>query len=96
MRDDRKEKVKQVWLGIFFLILFLLLWVHQTVQTTQISYKIQKLEEELQKEETKQIEFKMQADQYQTLEFVESVAKKKLGLIQPKENNIIVITLPES
>lgn len=92
-RVQTKNRIKQFWTGLFISVLFLLLWVHRTVQSTQLSYQIQNLEGEMRKEQNKQIELKMERDRYLSLEFIESVAIKNLGLVVPKEENIVVFTL---
>lgn len=61
-----------------------------------MAYQIQEIENEIKKEENKRIELEIQRDQYLSLDFVESVAKKKLGLIVPKEENIVVMALPDT
>ena len=90
---SRASKIKRFWLGFVILVPFLLLWVGQTVRSTQVSYQIQKLQDEIKKESHRQIELEMQRDQFVSLESIENAAKKKLGLIVPAKENIVLITL---
>lgn len=71
----------------------LLLWVNQTVRSTQLSYRIQSLEDEIKKEDARRVHLKRQRDAQLSLENVEEVAKSKLGMAVPKDEDIIVIAL---
>ena len=79
--------------GVFLLIPLSLLWISHTVRSTQISYRIQKLEEELEKEKNKRVELEIARDRLLSLETVEAAAKRKLGLVVPQEENIVAWTL---
>ncbi len=80
-------------MGILVFVSFLLFWVHQSVRSTQISYRIQKLDSEIKRERSRETEFLMKIDQWVSLESVESIAKEKLGLIVPREKDIILISV---
>jgi hypothetical protein len=87
-------KMKRLWLGFLLLIPFLLLCVHQGVRSTQVSYQILKIEDEIKKERDRQIELEMVRDRLVSLEEIENVARIKLGLVAPRKENIVLITLP--
>lgn len=67
-------------------------WVNQTIRSTKLSYNIQKLEEDLKKEERKENQLKMNHDQYFSLESIEKKAKE-LGYEVTKEENIKLISV---
>lgn len=79
-------------MGLVGLFLILLIWVSQTVRSTQISYQIQKIEEEIGKEEAKKADLEARKNQYLTLNSVDEYARKKIGLISPQEKDIVVIS----
>lgn len=91
----RKEKVKRVWLSIVFLVTGLLLWVSQTVRSTQLSYRIQAVELDLDQEKKRQIELNLERDELISLSRVEEIAKTKLGLIVPKDEDIVILTVQQ-
>lgn len=91
----RQKRMKRFFSGIFCFVLFLLLWVSQSVRSTQLSYEIQKLEEQIKEEQNMQVELKLKRDRYFSLEYVETLAKKKYGLILPPQENIVILPLPE-
>ena len=90
----RAAKVKRLWLAFGLLIPFLLMWVGQTVRSTQLSYQIQTLEDEFKKERARQIELQMLRDRLISLDSIEKTARNKLGLIVPSKENIVLVTLP--
>lgn len=67
-------------------------WVNQTIRSTKLSYEIQKLEEDLKKEERKFTQLKMIRDQFFSLESIEKKAKE-LGFELSKEDNITFISI---
>ena len=90
---SQATKIKRLWLGLVILIPFLLLWVGQTVRSTQVSYQIQKVGDEINIELRGQTDLEMQRDQFVSLESIEGAAKKKLGLIVPSKENIVLMAL---
>lgn len=85
----------RLWLGVSALVFFLLLWVSQSVRSTQLSYQIQKVEEEIKKELKRQAELKWHADRILSLETLEAAARKKFNLAPPKEENVVIMTLAD-
>ena len=80
------------YLQIFLVSLVIFLfYVWQSVQSVKINYQINRLEKEIQffKNNNKYLNVKL--DELTALSRVEKIARKKLGLIFPKENDIIVI-----
>lgn len=73
------------------LFLVLLVWVSQTVRSTKISYQIQKLEDEIRKEERIKAELEVRKNKRLSLNAVEEYAGKNLGLINPQEKDVIII-----
>jgi len=69
-------------------------WVNQTIRSTKLSYKIQKLEEDLKKEERKFTQLKMSRDQILSLESIEKKAKE-FGFEVSKGENITFITVKD-
>ena len=94
-RRPPKKNIRQYWFGIFCIILFLLFWVSQSVRSTQISYEIQTLEDKIKEEKNKQVELKIERDRYLSLDYVETIARKKCGLIPPLKENIVLMNLSE-
>ena len=86
-----KNRIKRFWLGLFGLFLLLLVWVNQTVRSTQISYQIQKLEEQIKDEEDHKSELEANKNQYLSLNSIEEIARQKLGLVNPQDKDIVVI-----
>jgi hypothetical protein len=89
-----RTRIKRLWLGFLLLVPFLLLWVHQSVRSTQVSYQILKIEEEIRAERNRQIELEIARDRIVSLEAIENAARTKLGLVVPRKENIVLITLP--
>jgi cell division protein FtsL len=57
--------------------------------------RIQKVEEEIRKEQKRQTALQIERDSLLSLETLEESAKKKLGLVEPKEENIVIMTLKD-
>ena len=72
-----------------------LAWVNQTVSSTKILYKIQKIEEELKHEQDRKISLEMLKDKMTSLEFVEWTARNKLNFTDPSRQDIVVISLSQ-
>ena len=90
----KKRRIRNFWLGSFALTAILLLWVSQSVRSTQVSYQIQKVEEDIKKEQKKYLELEIAKDRYLSLDSLENTASKKLGLVVPGEENIIIVKIP--
>lgn len=73
-------------------ILLLLLWVNQSIRSTELSYKIRSLEAEIQLEEKKRTVLEMKKNQLLSLSFIEEVSRKS-GLVSPDPENIVIIKL---
>lgn len=94
LKAESREKIKKIWVGFFFLVFFLILWVNQTIRSTQTSYLIKKVEEEIKIEERKQEDLEMERNRILSLEAIENTAKEKLGMDHPKEKDIIIMPIP--
>ncbi len=90
-RQENRKTVRRFWTGIMVFIPLILLWVNQTVNSTKILYQIQKVEEELKHEHDKKIALEMLKDRMTSLEFVEWTARNKLGFVEPKAADIVVL-----
>ena len=77
-------------------IVFLLLWVSQTIRSTQVSYQIKKIEEEIKAEERKQSELEIERNRALSLDSIESSARKDLGMENAQEKDIIFIPVKEN
>lgn len=87
--------IKRFWLGFIALTVMLLLWVSQTVRSTQLSYQIQSVEQEFKKEQRKRVELELQRDRVLSLESIETIARKKYGLVNPEKENVILLALAQ-
>ncbi len=94
LKDHPKGKIKKLWLGFLVLVFLLILWVNQTIRSTQTSYSIKKVEEEIKTEERRQSEIDIERNRFLSLDSIETEAKEKLGMDHPKEQDIILISLP--
>lgn len=83
--------MKRLWLGFLIGTCLLLLWVGLSIQSTQLSYAINKIEGEIKKEERQLVELEMTKNKLISLDVVEKIAKEKLGFIFTKEENIIYL-----
>ncbi|MBI2119674.1 MAG: hypothetical protein HYT97_08615 [Elusimicrobia bacterium] len=83
--------MKRLWLGFFIGTCLLLLWVGFSIQSTQLSYSINKIENEIKKEERELVEQEMIKNKLTSLDMLEIVAKEKLGFIFTKEENVIYL-----
>lgn len=90
-RLQAQKKLKRFWTGILVLIPLVLFWVNQTVSSTKILYQIQKLSDEIAREEDRKVSLEMLRDRLTSLEFVEWTARNKLGFADPKRENIIIL-----
>ncbi len=80
------------YLQIFFVSLVILLfYVWQSVQSVKMNYQISRLEKEIQFFKNNNKYLNVRLDELTALSRVEKIARKKLGLIYPRENDIIVI-----
>ena len=80
------------YLQIFLVSLVILLfYVWQSVQSVKINYQMSRLEKEIKFFKNNNKYLNVRLDELTTLSRVEKIARKKLGLISPKENDIIVI-----
>ncbi len=91
MKPASKHKLKRAWLGIFAVTVFLLLCVNQSVRVTRYAYEIRKVEQDIREEKRKKSELELARDRHLSLGSVEDFARKKLGLVDSKEDNIIVL-----
>ena len=92
-RVESQKSVRRFWTIILIFIPIILLWVNQTVNSTKILYQIQKIEELSKHEQDRQIALKMLKDKLTSLDFVEWTAKHKLGFIEPKREDVVVLTV---
>ncbi len=92
-RHETQKSVKRFWTGILVLVPVILLWVNQTVNSTKILYQIQKIDEEMKHEQDRKIALEMLKDRMTSLEFVEWTAKNKLGFVEPKREDIVVLAV---
>ncbi len=92
---SQTKSILKLWAGLAGIFIFLLLWVSQTVRSTWFSYDIQKIKNEIAKNELVTVNLLMQRDQLLSLEAIERAAKQELGLIVPKEENIIIINVKQ-
>lgn len=83
--------MKRLWLGFLIGTCLLLLWVGLSIQSTQLSYAINKIEDEIKKEDRQLVELEMTKNKLISLDVVEKIAKEKLGFIFTKEENIIYL-----
>jgi cell division protein FtsB len=90
-RLEARKNLKRFWMGILILIPLVLFWVNQTVSSTKILYQIQKLSDEIKQEENRKVALEMLCDRLTSLEFVEETARNKLGFVDPKRENIILL-----
>ncbi|OGR99382.1 MAG: hypothetical protein A3G85_06665 [Elusimicrobia bacterium RIFCSPLOWO2_12_FULL_39_28] len=67
------------------------MWVGFSIQSTQLSYSINKIEDEIKKEERRLVELEMIKNKLVSLDSLEMLAKEKLGFIFTKEENIIYL-----
>ena len=85
-------KSVSAYLQIFLVSLVILLfYVWQSVQSVKMNYQISRLEKEIQFFKNNNKYLNVRLDELTALSRVEKIARKKLGLISPKENDIIVI-----
>ena len=96
MTAAKKARLRRFWFGVLGLILFLLLWVNQSVRSTQLSYRMQKVEQEIRQEQKRRTELELERDSLLSLENLEEVSKKKLGLVEPKDENIVIMSVKDS
>ena len=94
-RRQTQKKVRRFWTGILVLTPAVLLWVNQTVSSTKILYQIQKLDDELKREQDRRITLEMLRDRMTSLEFVEWTARNKLGFVDPRSQDIVVIPVSQ-
>ena len=73
------------------LLAFLLWWVSQTVRSTEISYQIQDFEERIREEKKRRSELEIQKNGVLSLAMVENIARQKLGLVVPKESDLVIV-----
>jgi len=92
----KKARLRRFWFGVLGVVLFLLLWVNQSVRSTQLSYRMQKVKDQIHQEQTRRTELQMERDGLLSLESLEEISKKKLGLIEPKDDNIVIMTLTDA
>lgn len=92
-RTRREFPIRKVWLSAGGVFLFLMVWVGQSVHSTKLSYQIQKVEEEIRKEQRTQTELELQRDRALSLESLEVAAQRKLGLVIPAEKNVVIVAL---
>lgn len=92
----KPENLKKFWIGLVTMVVMLLFWVRMTVQSTQLSYQIRDVEDKIRKEQRKLSDLEIQKDQYISLSSIEEAAKKKLGLISPSNENVILIPVAHS
>ncbi|OGR79257.1 MAG: hypothetical protein A3I11_08220 [Elusimicrobia bacterium RIFCSPLOWO2_02_FULL_39_32] len=78
-------------MGFFIGTCLLLMWVGFSIQSTQLSYSINKIEDEIKKEERRLVELEMIKNKLVSLDSLEMLAKEKLGFIFTKEENIIYL-----
>lgn len=93
-RAATQKKFRSFWSALSVMVFFLLLWVSQSVRSTQMSYQILKMEKQIAKEQSKRTELEISRDRMISLDAVEKTALDQLGLVVPKKDNIIVMTLP--
>jgi cell division protein FtsL len=80
------------YLQIFLVSLVILLfYVWQSVQSVKMNYQISRLEKEIQFFKNNNKYLNVRLDELTALSRVERIARRKLGLVSPKENDIIVI-----
>ncbi len=80
------------YLQIFLVSLVILLfYVWQSVQSVKMNYQISRLEKKIQFFKNNNKYLNVRLDELTALSRVEKIARKELGLISPKENDIIVI-----
>lgn len=92
----KPENLKKFWFGLIAVVVMLLFWVRMTVQSTQLSYRIRDLEGSIQKEQRRRSDLEIQKDQYISLHSIEDVAKKKLGLVTPSNESVILMPASHS
>ena len=90
-RLQAQKKLKRFWTGILVLIPLVLFWVNQTVSSTKTLYQIQKISDEIEREENHKVALEMLRDRMTSLEFVEWTARNKLGLEDPKRENTVLL-----
>ena len=90
------KKIRKTWFFIFILIVYLLLWVNQTVRSVQLSYQIQSVEQSISDAQEIQTQLKIKKDQLVSLKNVEKKAKEELGMISPKSKNIVILKVEKN
>ena len=73
-------------------LLVLLLWVKQSLKSTELSYQIQTMQKEIEKEQNKKNELQEKLNKNLSLDTVEFNAKQ-MGWIVPKSSAVVVVPL---
>lgn len=73
-------------------LLVLLLWVKQSLKSTELSYQIQTVQKEIEKEQNKKNELQEKLNKNLSLDTVEFNAKQ-MGWIVPKSSAVVVVPL---
>ena len=87
----KKSKMKIV-VGTFLIIfnLFTIFFVFKnSMEAKQISLEITKVEKLIEQENEEKLELKKEESYYKSDEYIEKIAREKLGLIKPEEILII-------
>ena len=73
-------------------LLVLLFWVKQSLKSTELSYQIQTVQKEIEKEQNKKNELQEKLNKNLSLDTVEFNAKQ-MGWIVPKSSAVVVVPL---
>ncbi|OGR95277.1 MAG: hypothetical protein A2902_05955 [Elusimicrobia bacterium RIFCSPLOWO2_01_FULL_64_13] len=88
---ETSRRFRGFWTGLFAMVSCLLVLVSLTVRSTQISYRIDAVKEEIRKEDLRNMELREARDRMISLEAIERSARKSLGLIDPAKDNIVIL-----
>ena len=75
-----------------FVIVLLLLWVKQSLRSTEMSYRIQETEKLIEKESEQKNELEKILSQNLSLEKIESQARKS-GWVIPSSSSVVIVPI---